>query len=71
MAVIKQGGENPYKHQVNTTMGMRARRPMLCMKCGLRKDGLFTINANGQPVCPDCASPHDRAILAPDAPDAA
>lgn len=65
MAIIKQGGGDPYKRkgQVMTTMGYRAPRAPLCMLCGEHKDGLYTVNANGQQVCPDCASPHDRAIL--------
>lgn len=48
---------------VMTTMGLRASRPPLCMKCGERKDGLYTFDANGQQVCPDCASVRDRELL--------
>lgn len=63
MAVIKQGGSNPYQGKVMTTMGYREPRPPLCMKCGGRKPGLYTVDGNGQQVCPDCASPADREIL--------
>lgn len=64
MAIVKQGGAQSIPGQVMTTMGYRARRAPLCMKCGLRKeDGLMTINANGQEVCVDCASPKDRVVL--------
>lgn len=63
MAIRKEGGSNPYAGQVMTTMGYRAPRPPLCMKCGQRKDGIYTINGNGQQVCPDCASPSDREVL--------
>ena len=64
MAIIKQGGSDPYKGKVMTTMGYRAPRPPLCLVCGERKEGqLYTINANGQQVCADCASPKDRVVL--------
>jgi hypothetical protein len=64
MAVIKQGGSNPYAGQVMTTMGYKANRPPLCMACGKRREGqLYTVNANGQVVCADCANPADRVNL--------
>lgn len=63
MAVIKQGGSNPYKGKVMTTMGYREARAPLCMACGERKDGIYTRNGYGQEVCPDCASPNDREVL--------
>ena len=64
MAVIKQGGRNPYSGQVMTTMGYRAPRPPLCMVCGERKaNQIYTINGNGQQVCADCGSPYDREIM--------
>lgn len=63
MAVIKTGGSNPYAGKVMTSMGYRDARPMQCMQCGERVDGLFTVNANGQPVCPDCAGPNHRVVL--------
>lgn len=65
MAIIKQGGSNPYAGKVNTTMGMRESRPPLCMVCGERKDGIYTKNGYGQDCCPDCASPRDLPILRP------
>lgn len=66
MAIKKTGGSNPNAGQVTTTMGMRASRPPLCLRCGLRKEGqLYTINANGQQVCADCAGGSNLAILAP------
>ena len=35
-----------------------------CMQCGFYKnDALFTMNANGQLICPDCAGPRNRAVL--------
>lgn len=63
MAVIKQGGSNPYAGKVMTTMGYKEPRPMLCYVCGQRKDGNFTVNANGQPMCPDCAGPKNAGAL--------
>jgi len=63
MSVIRQGGSNPYQGKVMTSMGMREARPPLCMKCGERKDGIYTINGNGQQVCPDCAGPKHREAL--------
>lgn len=63
MAIIRQGGSDPYAGKVMTTMGIRQKRPMLCMVCGERVDGLFTINANGKPTCPNCASARDRVVL--------
>lgn len=56
MSVNRQTG-------VTTTMGLRDHRPPRCMKCGERKDGLFTVNPNGQEVCPDCAAPKHREVL--------
>lgn len=64
MAIIKQGGGNPHKGQVMTSMGLRAPRPPLCMACGQRKeDQLYTINVYGQEVCADCAGPKHAAAL--------
>ena len=64
MAIVKQGGGDPYRGtKVMTTMGIRDRRPLLCYVCGERKDGLFTVNANGQQVCPDCAGEKQRVVL--------
>jgi hypothetical protein len=63
MAVVKQGGSNPYAGKVMTTMGYREPRPMLCKVCGERKDGLFTVNGNGQEMCSDCAGPKNRLVL--------
>ncbi|HSE46751.1 MAG TPA: hypothetical protein VLA89_15625 [Gemmatimonadales bacterium] len=63
MAVIKQGGSNPYQGKVMTTMGYKDPRPLLCFVCGQRKEGLFTINANGQQICSDCAGPKNAGAL--------
>lgn len=65
MAVVRQGGGNPYAGQVNTSMGMSAPRPPLCEKCHTRKDGLYTKNVNGQTVCGDCAGSPGRGVLVP------
>jgi len=67
MALVKQGGGNPYVGQVMTTAGYKSSRPPLCMVCGERRPGqLYTKNGYGQDVCADCASPHDREILKAD-----
>lgn len=63
MAIKRVGGSDPYKGQVMTTMGYREARPPLCMACGQRKDGIYTINGNGQVVCPDCAGEKHRIVL--------
>lgn len=64
MAIRKEGGSNPYRGKVMTTMGYRAPRPPLCMSCGGRKeDQIYTISTNGQVICADCASPKDQGIL--------
>lgn len=64
MAIVKKGGSNPYAGQVMTTMGYRQRRAPRCMRCGERREGqIYTVNANGQEVCADCASPSSREIL--------
>lgn len=64
MAIKRQGGQDPNRGQVMTTMGYRAPRPPLCMRCGQRREGqLYTVNANGQEVCADCASPSSRDLL--------
>lgn len=57
-------GVNPQAGRVMTTQGYRERRPPRCMKCGERKDdGLYTVNPNGQAVCPDCAGAKHAAVL--------
>jgi hypothetical protein len=67
MAVVKQGGSNPYAGSVNTTMGMRSRRPPECALCRERKDAeLYTVNANGQVVCSKCSGSLGRGVLTPD-----
>lgn len=64
MAVLKQGGHNPFAGKVMTTTGPKDPDKRLCYGCGLKKpDGLFTMNANGQYVCPDCAGSRSRAAL--------
>lgn len=63
MAILKKGGSNPYQGKVMTTLGYRDQRPMLCYVCGERKEGNFTVNANGQPTCPDCAGPNHAKAL--------
>lgn len=64
MAIIRQGGSNPYDGKVMTTMGYRQRRPPRCMNCNGFKEGqLYTVDVNGRTVCADCASPKDAAIL--------
>lgn len=66
MAIKKVGGKNPNAGKVTTTMGLRDRRPPLCMKCGERRPGqLYSVNANGQEVCADCAGDREQAVLAP------
>lgn len=66
MAVIKQGGTNPYPGQVNTTQGMKEKRPPVCPLCRERKDGLYTMNANGQIVCAACSGRFGRGVLEPE-----
>ena len=64
MAIVKQGGTNPNSGSVMTSMGYRQYRPPLCQKCGERKpDQLYTINANGQQVCADCAGRVGEGVL--------
>lgn len=65
MAILKQGGSNPYAGKVNTSMGMREPRPPLCMVCGERREGqIYTVNANGQTSCATCAGPkHAKTLL--------
>lgn len=65
MAVKVVGGSNPRSGEVMTTMGYRGRRAPQCMGCGERKDGLYTMNGNGQFVCPDCAGVKHLAVLRP------
>jgi len=63
VAIIKQGGSNPYDGQVMTTQGYKNRRPPRCQSCGGFKEGLYVQNGYGQFVCPDCAKPSERVIL--------
>ena len=63
MAVLKQGGSNPYSGQVMTTMGYMKPRPPVCTKCRERKEQLYTRDANGQLVCADCAGSMGIGVL--------
>ena len=65
MAIIRQGGSNPYPGKVMTTRGFRdASAERLCYGCGQYKvDDLFTIDANGKVVCPDCAGSKGEGVL--------
>jgi hypothetical protein len=38
-----------------TSRGPKPIAPMLCWKCRQRKAGPFTMDPNGQPICPGCA----------------
>lgn len=59
MGVIRQ---DPGK--VMTTRGLKDRKYRQCGQCGLDKeDSLFTMNPNGQFVCPDCAGAKHAATL--------
>jgi hypothetical protein len=46
-----------------TTRGRIPARDMLCFKCGERKPGMFTVNANGQQVCPDCSGSQGAGVI--------
>lgn len=46
-----------------TTRGQRPVRDLLCYKCGNRRPGIFTVNANGQQVCPECAGSIGSGVL--------
>jgi len=37
-------------------------KPMQCWTCHERKTGVFTVDAYGKPMCPDCAKKAGRAI---------
>lgn len=64
MAVLKQGGGNPYAGKVMTTNGPKDPDKRQCQACGLAKtDELFTIDANGKAVCPACAGSNARRAL--------
>ena len=64
MAVIKQGGSNPYTGKVMTSQGYKEHRAPVCTNCRQRKEGqLYTQNANGQIVCADCSGSYGEGIL--------
>ncbi len=67
MSVVKQGGSNPYGAKVTTSMGLREPRAPLCTKCRERKNGmLYTLDANNQLICADCAGPGALGVLKSD-----
>lgn len=67
MAIIRQGGGNPHSGKVMTTMGLKDMDKRLCYQCGEKKpDDLFTVNANGQVVCPQCAGTKGEGVLTSD-----
>ena len=55
MALVKQ--------MVMTSNGPKPARDMLCYKCGERRPGLFTVNANGQSVCEECSGSLGKGVL--------
>lgn len=63
MAVIKAGGSNPYAGKVMTTQGYKDHRAPVCTSCRQRKEGLYTMNANGQIICADCAGKKAEGVL--------
>lgn len=69
MPLIKQGGSDPYSGQDFTTTGYKAHRPPVCMKCGERKKGLYSINVNGQLVCADCMGRAGEGVLSSEVSD--
>lgn len=66
MALVKQGGTDPNGPKVTTSMGLREPRAPICWKCHERKDQLYTISVNGQPICADCAGSYGKGVLRPD-----
>lgn len=65
MALKKEGGSNPYAGQEWTSTGPKGRRPKECWKCRERKDGLMTVDPNGQLICAECSGAYGRGILTP------
>ena len=64
MAISRQGGGDPLGGKLMTTMGPRDPDKRLCYQCGQKKsDDLFTVNANGQAVCPECAGTKGKGVL--------
>ena len=55
----------PLQHngRTMTSRGPRPVRDLLCYVCGERKPGVFTINGQGQQVCPDCSGPSSKKVL--------
>lgn len=49
--------------QVMTSRGPRPVKDLLCYKCNERKPGVFTINSNGQQVCPDCSGSLGAGVI--------
>ena len=40
---------------VNTTMGLRKRKPPVCWTCRERREGeIYGIDPNGNPICATC-----------------
>lgn len=63
MAIVKQGGPS-YSGKVNTSMGLREPRAPICTKCRERKNGmLYTLDANNQLLCADCAGRRADGVL--------
>jgi hypothetical protein len=48
-----------YKGTNTDTAGTK---PMQCWTCKDRKTGVFTVDAYGKPMCPDCAKKAGRAV---------
>ena len=70
MAVLHQGGRDPNAGKSLTTRGYKDRAVRQCGECGLDKpDDLFTMNANGKFICPDCAGAKHAKVLANHVPE--
>jgi hypothetical protein len=64
VSIVKQTGPNPNSGKVTTSMGLREPRAPLCTRCRERKNGqLYTLDANNQLICSDCANPRDQRVL--------
>lgn len=50
------------QREMTTTDSIKKSKPEICRTCGLRKEQLYTLDANGRPMCADCSRALGRPI---------
>jgi formylmethanofuran dehydrogenase subunit E len=50
------------QREITTSDSIKKSKPPICRTCRERREGLYTLDANGQPLCSVCAERIGRPI---------